>query len=278
VLRAGIAAVIAIRCATGPFARLGGQPDALFQPVWLLEWLDGMPSRSALVALQVAGAVAGALAVLRWRERLAFPLAAASLLVLEACSASRGKIQHNALPLLLVACVLAVAPVGSGLADRRRAAAWGWPVRTSIAVVGGIYFLTGFQKVVSSGPAWVLSDNLRNLMYAAPFSGKAPTDSVSRAIADRAWLAHAVALATIVVELGGAAVIVWARARPIYLAAVVALHAGVWLTHGLDYSLWVVTAALVLIDWPDVISRRRGGGSTAPLRSPVAGTPAASSS
>ena len=276
-LRAGIAALLALRCAVGPFARLAGQPEALFQPVWFLVWLDGMPAREVIVALQVAGVVGGALVVLRVRERVGFAVATASLLVLEGLLASRGKVQHNALPLLLVACALIAAPVGARLTDRRSGAAWGWPVRTSIAVVCGAYFLSGFQKVVSGGPGWVLSDNLRNVMYGAPFTGHAPTDAVSRAIADRAWLAKVVALATLVIELGGAAALVWVRMRPAYVVAVGTLHLGVWLTHGLDYSLWVATAAVVLIDWPSLLTRWRGAGSTAPPRSPVGGTPAASS-
>jgi hypothetical protein len=277
VLRGGVAALLALRCAVGPFARLGGQPEALFQPVWLLAWLDRMPPGGVLVGLQVVGAVAGALAVARFRERTTFAVAAASLLLLEACLASRGKVQHNALPLLLVACVLVAAPVGARWSDARRSPGWGWPVRTSIAVVCGIYVLTGLQKVISSGPAWVLSDNLRNVMYAAPLSEHAPTDAVSRGIADRAWLAHGVALVTLVIELGGALALVWARARPGYVVAIAVLHAGVWLTHGLDYSLWVATAALVLVDWPTVLTRGRAAGSHAPLRSPVAGRPGASS-
>jgi hypothetical protein len=270
VLRGGVAGLLALRCAVGPFARLGGQPEALFHPVWFLAWLDRMPPGHVLVGVQVVGAVAGALAVARIRERTTFAVAAASLLLLEACLASRGKVQHNALPLLLVACVLVAAPVGARWTDARRSPAWGWPVRTSIAVVCGVYVLTGLQKVISSGPAWVLSDNLRNVMYAAPLSEHAPTDAVSRGIADRAWLSHLVALATLVTELGGALALVWVRARPAYLVAIAVLHAGVWLTHGLDYSMWVATAALVLVDWPSVLTRGRAAGSPAPLRSPVA--------
>ncbi len=267
-LRTGVAALLALRCAIGPYARLGGQPPALFRPVWFLTWLDGMPSHDVLLGLQVAGAVTGILAVLGRLERLSFPVATACLLVLEACLASRGKVQHNALPLLLVACVLAVAPVGARLVDRRRSAVWGWPVRTTIAVVCGTYVLTGLQKVVSSGPAWVLSDNLRNVMYAAPLSDHAPTDSVSRAIADRAWLSHLVALATVAIELGGAVALVWVRARVGYVVAVTVLHAGVWLTHGLDYSLWVATVALVLVDWSAVADgwRARRAPGSAPGR------------
>jgi hypothetical protein len=248
-IRVALAALLLIRLVVGPYHRLGGQPAALFRPVWFLSWLDAMPSTGVLVALQVGGAAAALLAILAWRERAAFAIAWASLLVLDGCLASRGKIQHNDLPLLLVAGVLAFAPTGVRWTDERRGPSWGWPVRTSTVVVCGIYFLTGFQKLVASGPAWVLSDNLRNVMYAAPLSGHAPTDAVALAIADRPLVAHLVALATIVVELGALVALLVPRARPAYVAAVAALHLGVYLTHGLDYSMWVATTALVLIDW-----------------------------
>jgi hypothetical protein len=128
-------------------------------------------------------------------------------------------------------------------------------VRTSLLVVTGAYFLTGFQKVVSSGPAWVLSDNMRNLMYGARLDGHAPTDQVSLFIADRPALAHLVALATLAVELGSVVALLRPRLRPAYVVAVAALHAGVYLTHGLDYSMWVATTAVVLIDWDAVLRR-----------------------
>jgi len=249
-MRAALAALMLFRLAVGPYADLAGQPAALFRPVWFLAWRDEMPSAGVLIGIQVAGVAGAALAVLGWRERGTFLVAWASLLVLTGCWASRGKVQHNDLPLLLVAAVLAAAPMGVRWTDERRGAAWGWPVRTSIVVVTGVYFLTGLQKLISSGPAWVLSDNLRNVMYAAPFSGHAPTDDVSRFIADRPWAAHGVALVTIVVELGAIVALVWPRARVAYVAAVTVLHLGVYLTHGLDYSMWVGTAAVVLIDWP----------------------------
>jgi hypothetical protein len=254
-LRIGIAVLLLFRLVTGPYADLAGQPAALFRPVWFLSWLGQMPSRDVLVGLQVVGAAAAGLAIVRRCERAAFLVAWGSLLVLDGCWASRGKVQHNDLPLLLVAAVLALAPVGLRFADDRRGAAWGWPVRTSILVVTSIYLLTGFQKVVSSGPAWVLSDNLRNVMYSAALTGKAPTDEVSRFIADRPQVAHLVALLTIVIELGAVVPLVWARTRIAYVGAIAVLHLGVYLTHGLDYSMWVGTAAVVLIDWRPAVAR-----------------------
>ncbi|MEQ1786417.1 MAG: hypothetical protein ABL966_05145 [Acidimicrobiales bacterium] len=248
-MRAMLAALIALRLATGPAGGLGGQPAALFRPVWFLSWMGQTPSVGVLVAIQVVGVAAAALAVLGWRERGTFLVAWSSLLVLAALRASRGKVQHNDLPLVLVAGVLAAAPAGLRLLDPRRSRAWGWPVRTSLVVVTGIYFLTGLQKLLTSGPAWVLSDNLRNVMYGARLNGKAPTDVVSLFIADRPWLAHLAALATLLIELGAVVALVRPRARPAYVVAIVLLHSVIYLTHGLDYSMWAATAAIVLVDW-----------------------------
>jgi len=262
-MRLLLTALIGLRLATGPYQGLVGQPAALFRPVWFLSWMDQMPSAGVLVVIQVVGIVGAALAMLGWRERGTFLAAWSSLLVLSALWASRGKVQHNDIPLLLMASVFVTAPVGVRLFDQRRSPAWGWPVRTSLLVVTGGYFLTGFQKVVASGPAWVLSDNLRNVMYGARLNGHAPTDQVSLFIADRPWLAHLVALGTLVVELGAIAALVRPRVRPWYLMAVTVLHVGIYLTHGLDYSMWVATSAIVLVDWQALLARamaRRDAG------------------
>lgn len=254
-MRLMLAALIAFRLVTGPYLGLADQPAALFRPVWFLSWMDHVPSVGVLVAIQLVGVAAAALAVLGWRERGTFLVAWSSLLVLAALRSSRGKVQHNDLPLLLVGAVLVAAPVGLRLLDQRRSPGWGWPVRTSLVVVAGVYFLTGFHKVVSSGPAWVLSDNLRNVMYGARLNGHAPTDEVSLFIAERPWLAHLVALLTLLVELGAVLVLVRPRLRLGYVVALTVLHAGIYLTHGLDYSMWVGTSAIVLIDWHALLVR-----------------------
>jgi hypothetical protein len=118
-----------------------------------------------------------------------------------------------------------------------------------------VYFLTGLQKVITSGPAWVLSDNMRNVMYSAPLTGKAPTDA-ALLIADHAWLAHLVAAVTLGIELGFLSVLVWPRIRPLFVTAVIALHTSIWLTHGLDYSAWAATAIVLLVDWSAIVDRR----------------------
>jgi hypothetical protein len=250
-----LAALLGLRIALSPFRGLAGQPAALFRPVWFLTWLDRMPSVEVILTVQIVGTVAAVLAVIGWRERYTFLVAWMSMLFLGGLRASRGKIMHNDVLLMLVATVFVLAPVGLRALDRQRSTAWGWPVRTALVVVAGAYFLCGFQKVVASGPEWVLSDNLRNVMYRAALSDRPPTDQVALFIADHPPLAHALAFATLAIELGFLAILAWPRCRPWFVAASVLLHAGIYMTHGLDYSMWVGTTAVVLIDWHRVLVR-----------------------
>lgn len=253
-VRAGLSLLLALRIALSPYPGLADQPPALFRPVWYLQLLDRMPPVEVIVAAQVVGTVAAALALLGWRERGTFLVAWSSFLLLGGLRASRGKIQHNDILLVLVCVAILLAPVGVRLLDRHRSTRYGWPVRTAIAVVAIVYFSTGFQKLVTSGPAWVLSDNVQNIMYAAPLSGKAPTDA-ALVIATRPWLAHLVAAATMAIELGALTVLFWPRIRPLFLTGIVAMHLSIWFTHGLDYSMWAGAAAVVLVDWSEVADR-----------------------
>jgi hypothetical protein len=260
-----LAALLGARVALGPYRGLAEQPAALFRPVWFLRWLDQMPPVGVILSIQVVGVLAAALAVIGWRERGTFCVAWASLLVLGGLRASRGKVMHNDVLLLLVAAVFVLAPIGWRLGDRRPTA--GWPLRTALVVVAGAYFLTGFQKVVASGPAWVLSDNLRNVMYAAVLSDRAPTTRVALFIADRPLVAHLVALATLLIELGFVSILLWPRCRPWFVGAAAALHVGIYLTHGLDYWMWVATTAAVLVDWRPLLLRWKPSGWRSPVPS-----------
>jgi hypothetical protein len=272
-----LAVLLGLRIALGPYRGLAGQPAALFRPVWFLRWLDHMPSVGAIATVQVVGVVAAMAALVVRRAgvgRYAFATAWACELTLAGLRASRGKVMHNDVLLILVAAVFVFASTPS---DRR--VVCGWPVRTALTVVGGAYFLTGFQKVVASGPAWVLSDNLRNVMYASVLTHRAPTDQVALFIADRPWLAHVVALGTIAAELGFLAILFRPRVRPWFVGVSVALHVGVWLTHGLDYWLWIGTTAIVLVDWSSMASwtrfesKPRAPSVTSPSLAPRSSTP-----
>jgi hypothetical protein len=123
----------------------------------------------------------------------------------------------------------------------------------------------------------VLSDNMQNVMYRAPLSGKAPTDSVALFIADHPPLAQLVAAMTLVIELGFLAILVWPRVRPLFVTAALALHLSIWFTHGLDYFGWAAVVTIVLIDWSAVLAsiKARSGARrrTRATDSPRPGSP-----
>jgi hypothetical protein len=253
--RLGLSLLLAVRLAFFPYRGLAGQPSVLFRPVWFLQPLHAMPSARVIVTVQVVGIIAALLAALAWRERWTFLVAFSCLLFDGGLRASRGKIQHNEVMLLLVCVAFLLAPVGMRVLDRKVSRRFGWPIRTGLAVIASVYFVTGFQKIIYSGPAWVLSDNMRNVLYSAPLNGKAPTATVALFLANRAWLTHVLAAGTLLVELGFPAILIWPRCRPYFVTGAVVMHLAIYLTHGLDYSAWALTVVVVLTDWSRVAAR-----------------------
>jgi predicted DCC family thiol-disulfide oxidoreductase YuxK len=162
--------------------------------------------------------------------------------------------------LLLCLVPLLAAPVSDAWSFRAnqggsRRAMWsvryGWPVRTAMVVAAGAYFFTGLAKVVFSGPAWVLTGNMRWVLYAASDAHAAP-NHLALFIADRPLLAHGVATITLLVELGFPLVLFRARAAWFFVPGTVALHAAIAATMGLDYSAWAITVLIVFVPWPSV--------------------------
>lgn len=244
----GLALLIALRVALGPYRALAGQPAALFRPVWFLEVLPGMPSAAAFVVLQVVGTVA-ALAVVATRGRrrwASLVVAWLAYLVLAGLRSSLGKILHNDVVLLL-ATVPFLVPVGDD-----DDADCGWPVRTAGVVVAGAYFFAGVAKVRHAGLAWVTGDNMRYILSWSVIDGRAPFDSWAAWVADRAWLSTASAAGILALEVG-APVAVGVRAlRPAFVVAAGALHVATWCLLGLDYWAWLGTVVVVLVDWDRV--------------------------
>jgi hypothetical protein len=258
-LRIGLCAILAGRLATGPYAELADQPEELFRPISFMELLPSMPPRPAVVALQAAGVVAAVLAAVGLRTWLTLPAAWACAIVLNGMLASTGKVVHNDLVLLL--CLVPLLPAPSADAwslDARRAGRttfgapsrlYGWPLQTAAIIVAGAYFFAGLAKLVNSGPAWVTSDSLRWALYASGDSDLAVL------IADRPWLAHALAAGTLLLELGFPLVLLRPRLAWLFVPGAVLLHLGIWLAMGLDYSAQAATVVVVLVNWPVVVAR-----------------------
>jgi hypothetical protein len=273
VLRIGLCGLLAVRLATGPYAELASQPAALFRPISFLRVLERMPPRGLVVAVQVLAVAAAVLAAAGLWARVTLPLAWAAALPLVAMTSSLGKVVHNDVLLLLCLVPLLPARTGAVWAVRpggRKApprtppnpgVAFGWPVHTAMVVVAGAYFFSGLAKLLHAGPGWVTSGNLRWVLYASSDQQPAP-NPYALFVADRPALAHLLAAATLVVELGFPLVLWRPRLAWLFLPAAVALHAGIGLAMRLDYSVMAATAVLVMVDWPAVADRLQPAADT----------------
>ena len=254
ILRTGFAVLFGVRLAIGDHHHLGSQPEALFRPQLLWRWLETMPSGEVIAAVQVVGVLAAAATLVVRRSRLPLVVAWGALVFVDGLLAARGKIMHNDLLALLAAVPVLMGPSAVGPDDRALDRRHGWPVRAALGVVVFAYFFSGLAKLISSGPAWAFSDNLQNILFAATLTDKPPTDAVAAFVADRAWLAQAIAGLTLVVECGFLLVLARPKLRPLFALGAVGLHTGIWVTLGLDYWSWVATVLLVVIDWPAVLT------------------------
>jgi hypothetical protein len=289
-LRIGLAGLLTVRLATGPYLDLAQQPAALFRPISFLKLLPRMPPAGVVLPLQVLAVAAALLATVGLWTRVALPLAYLAALPLIAMTSSLGKTVHNDVLLLLCLFPLLPAPAADAWSlDARRPAvrrgrrpraaqapAWswryGWPLRTAMVVVAGAYFLTGYAKLLHAGPAWVTSGNLRWILYAAS-DAQAHPNAAALFVADRPWLAHLLAAATLAIELGFPLVLLRPRLAWAFVPAVVALHSGIWVAMRLDYYPMAATVLLVFVDWPALRGLRRRPPSAPSLEGSSGGPP-----
>ncbi len=272
-LRIGLFALLALRLAITDFAFVADQPAALFDPVSLFHLLPEMPSSGIVHVLQPLGVVAALVAAAGLWPRVTFPLAFAIAVFLELMLNATGKIVHN--DVLLILCLIpllavprtacrewsATALVGRGRSDPagpRRGIAYGWPVRTAMIIVGLAYLIAGLQKLRYSGLDWFTTDNLRYVLWSASDS-HAEANGLGLFIADHDWLAHLFAAGTILLEVGFILCVPFAKLRWIMVPSVVALHVGIRLMMGLDYSAQWLTVVIVFVNWvwlADTVARR----------------------
>jgi hypothetical protein len=258
IVRTGLAAAILVRLALRQWWLASRQPAALFDPMFAVGWLSQVPPVGVLIAVQVVGVAAAVAAIAGRRVSVTFPVAWVSYLLLAGLWSSAGKILHNDVLLLLASAPFLFAPGDARLGDRSRSTRWGWPVRTSLIIVGLVYFLAGFQKLHHSGLAWVTSDNLRWVLYTGARSDRCPAPGLARAIAGNAALCHAIAAVTLAIELSAPVVLYFRRSRPWFFVAVLLLHGGIWIALGLDYWAWIMCVGVVAVIGSTHLDREGG--------------------
>ena len=246
VARAALAVVLGLRLALSPFTAAVGQPDALWLPRGTGLLFPDPPSVAVVVALQVAGA--GAAMLHLWRRRLVpLVVAWACLLLLAGLRTSLGKILHNDVLLLVAALPLLLAGPASDDEEPRTA------LDAAAAIVLLSYLSAVWWKLLRSGPAWALSDNLRWALAAGRGGSRWP--ALTEWLVDHPVVCIGLACSILALELGAPMVWLAPRLAPAFVAAAALMHAGTWLVLGLDYWAHLATVALVLLPWARMRAR-----------------------
>jgi hypothetical protein len=277
-VRIGLCGLLALRLSITNYARVAGQPRALFQPLSYMRLFERMPSPGVATAIQICGIVAALIAMAGLAVMVSLPLAFVSSLVLNGMLNSTGRLIVGDAVLtlclfLLLACGGAASeawsmrePLGRVVRVRRKTAPdrsnalrpapsgtrYGWPIRTAMLAIVLAYFFAGVQKWRYSGLPWVTSDNLRWILYAGSDSQSHP-NSLALFIADRPLLAHAFAAGSLLLETCFPLVLFVPRLRWLFLPGAIAMHIGIRLALRLDYSAQWLTVLIVFVNWPVVV-------------------------
>jgi hypothetical protein len=252
------AVLMGLRVVLGPYRQLAEQPDALFDAVPVLFFLSGMPETVVFAALQVIGGAAAALVVARRHPRLAFAAAWLCYLVLAGLRGSRGKVLHNDLLLLWSAApfVFARVPRRASQVGEEPRRAWGWPVRTAMAIAALVYFFAGMWKLRRSGPAWAFGDNMRFILIWGPSAADETWSALAEWIAENGAAYRAAAASILGVELAFPVALFVRRLQPIFAVVAAVMHVFTYLVLGLDYWAWAGTVLVLFVDWPALVRRR----------------------
>jgi hypothetical protein len=270
--RIGLCLLLGVRLSRPLYLQTSGQPEALFRPISFMRLFDTMPGAPVVLAVQiiaVAACLAGAAGIL---TKTSMAAAWTGALFLNGMWSSLGQPMHNETLLMLAFVPLLFAPCADAWsvhAARHRtpppgvSIRYGWPVRTAMIVTAGGYFFTGLNKLVFSGPAWALSDNIRWVMYRISDESRHPIQA-ALLLAGHPLLTHIVAALTLVTEIGFVVVLWKPAALWFFLPGVVLLHAGIGITMHLDYAAWALTSIVVFVPWEGVAERlasRRAGAA-----------------
>ena len=207
-----------------------------FHPLGPLGFLDEPLSRGGRLALVGAAIALAVPFTLGWAYRVIAPLFALVLLAALTYRNSWSMPFHTENLLVLHAIVLAVAPaadawrVGGGPGAAGPDERYGWPLRLMAAITVTTYLIAGLAKLRLGGWAWtdgdalaeqIAIDNLRKHLMGAPMSPIAAT------FLEHTWLMHAMAIGTMVVELGAPIALVHRRAALAWSVAAWGFHVGV---------------------------------------------------
>ena len=281
-VRIGLCSMLALRLALTDYRAVARAPG-LFEPHFYMHLFARMPSPEVAGTLQACGVATAVAAAAGVALRVSLPVSIGCALVLDGMVNSAGRVIVADAALIL--CLLVVLAAGAAASEawtlrrplRRALGApapaavsqspggvrYGWPIRTAMVVIALTYFLAGFQKWRYSGLPWVTGDNLRWILYASSDSHSRPNE-LALFVADRPVLAHLFAAGSLLLETFFPLVLFVPKLRWALIPGVVAMHVGIRMAMGLNYSALATAVVIVFVDWPVVVSWARRFVATAP--------------
>jgi hypothetical protein len=221
---------------------LGGLPADRWQPVGVLEGLDGRPGGGLGALVLAATLIAGVGFTAGWRWRLCGPAFALGTLAATTYGASFGHALHTENLLVLHLLVLAASPCADAWSvDARRgrrrsasapsfaAARYGFPLRLAALITALTYAVAGWAKLRNGGLGWldgdvlrnqVAYDNLRKVVFGDPWS------PLGAALVGHAWVWPPLAWATLAVEFGAPLALLRPRWSYVWAGAAWLFHLG----------------------------------------------------
>jgi hypothetical protein len=227
------------------WTKIGHTSPVLFQPVGVVAILDRPLPPAVFQCLIIATLVTSVPFILGWRYRFTGPLFAALLWWTSSYRNSWSMIYHSANLVVLHVSILALAPAADALSlDSRRqggargrrdaADGWqyGWPIRLICAVTVLSYLVTGVAKVAGPlGTSWATGEALRSQVAADALRKELLGDAGSPlfyVLYDELWLFTALAVATLVLELGAPVALLNKRLAQGWALGAFLMHWGVY--------------------------------------------------
>ena len=238
---------------------------------WFARWVPVNETFAELARAVVV--LSGVFALVGLRTRLAFTALTLGAFYLFAIPQLAGAVRHN-MHFLWFSALLAASPAGAALSlDARRArqtpsaysaGASLWAARILLACV---YFFPGMWKLAESGFGWMLSDNLRDIMYWKWYqNGYLPAFRIDR----HPLLLRAGAVGVVLFEVGFPLLLATRTTRVVAAGAGLAFHVLADVFLRLPYSaLWGCYVVLIdwrwLVDWLYDVPRAERGLSAGPF-------------
>jgi hypothetical protein len=235
-----------------------GIPAIYRRPMWTFRILH-LPflSENAVIALQVAWAIAMALAAIGLFTRVATCVAFLLGFYLLSLANNFGKIGHGDQALVLTMLILALARCGDAvsidaLLSRRRGRAapgdsgeYRWPIRMVWLLMALVFCAAGASKLVRNGLAWITTDHLALTLIQAHYHGVRPTVKLGLYLAQFALLCKLMAAGVVAMELAFPLALLSRRLRVPIVVATLLMQIGI----GLLMGVWFRQFLLLYLFW-----------------------------